>query len=302
MKKRFLKLAFVAGAAMTLFSACSSDKVKEFGLEVAQAINSGDTAKVYSLFSFAKEYGGLVSNVNMDSISVEKLDSINYRISYGSTAGLHVSDVNDSLRILETYGLGTFDPDQFAFYKGIGAKYKPLGFLTDGMFVNCTRMDNLTNFIASIADSIISEGLSVESIEKKKINWSQRNTGCFLQLKNNLPQDFDPNDFTVEAELQMNAMAEGFDEALGEFTDKPQVQYTYKTTRPVAITEVIPQGGEMKVEVSYPLQAKPESEIWNEPKSAKLKLTPKIPQNEFLVKYYKPQGNEYDLFVNRIRL
>lgn len=206
-----------------------------------------------------------------DSLSVEATDTEDtYLVKFNSKANMVVSLQGDgSVKVLNSYGLFKYPEEKLMFAKGVGA-VKPG--LSDVELA--TKMQNVDSLANDLFDRYVSKRKDAVKFQKFTVTHdvtsaADEGTG-YIELKNTIDEPISADDYEITLKYTEYGLgSEDKYDKKGESVD-------------------IPANGTAKIPVTF----------YERLDVAFKSVTMKIPDRETFFKNFKPQGDEYDKYVN----
>jgi len=282
------KILIMIMGAVTALCGCTSDPVKECGVEFAKALKAGDKQAAEAIYPGMAAFDSVVTNLDEKLIKVEKLDSVS-KISFGDVQLLAV-EKNGEVKIIDSYGLALLDPAVRKLYTGIVSTDSSARVI-DSELLKMKKDAALTTFLCDLALKEVQSKVAVEKVEPNvSKNYNSNKATSNVVIKNNMEVDFDPADFEVNATITIKEYDEYFAKHPGQ-----AIFGTFKIKTPVRFGDILPAGETYKFPATHDINA-PESSFMNVPIKATLDIKPRISSEELLMKYYRPKGDEYKRF------
>ena len=118
MKKSFILSALLCLAMLIVTSCSEESKYKEFAINFAHAVNSGDTIQINSLlaqpdcFQFSKVN---LAKVNPDSLKLDEIGEGMYQFSSGNNVSIVVTKKGEKFVVEQTRNIFCGEPESVAF-------------------------------------------------------------------------------------------------------------------------------------------------------------------------------------------
>ena len=270
MKKIHFTILLLSACLMCACGPSDKEAVKQYLTDLQQAISTGNTSVINSLYPTAAVADSLNASFSPElaQITLTQGDTLQVRLTEKMDITL-VRDKGGKMTAIQSHGLFSYDPEQLLFALGTG-QYKPS--LDDG--ANAARMAD-TAFVESIMQQLYSDINSKVSMKLlSSYNYEQMTAHYTVVVSNNSDFDLDGEDYVATVR---------------------RMGFNFDTYSDVAVGSKSFSGQPLPAHGSVTYSAGTVDAEYESFKSGGVSIKSLSP--EALKRLYTPTGNEYDEYL-----